>query len=438
MRGNRASSVVVLPGRRSKCHPTAIAALAVVAVLAGAAPAAKATATVASRPVTDSRGATGDYWTPARMRAARPADLVVTADGRVARPIAPAAAPAARDDAEDASGASLGAGRVNGKVFVHYEGGSQPGDFVCSATAVRSNARTAVMTAGHCVYDAQFGSGFATAWMFVPGYRGGQAPYGQWFAERLLTTDGWRSSADLRLDAGVAVVGRDEEGRGIEDVVGGRPVGFNRAREQDYTAFGYPALPNPLSVPPRVDFDGERLYTCSSQLAGSDSSAPGNGPDPIEIACDMTGGSSGGAWVGGDGSALGVTSYGYDDDPEHLYSPYFGAAVRDLYRAASGPRLICAGTPVTNLGAGGPQDYRGGAEADVFDLGGGADRAAGRGAADRACGRGGRDRLSGGPGTDRLLGGPGRDVLIGGPGRDRCDGGPGRDREISCETRGRR
>ena len=61
--------------------------------------------------------------------------------------------------------------RVHGKVFFTIVGRVQPGDYVCSATAVRLERHTLAWTAGHCVDDAEFGGGFATNWIFVPGYR---------------------------------------------------------------------------------------------------------------------------------------------------------------------------------------------------------------------------------------------------------------------------
>jgi Ca2+-binding RTX toxin-like protein len=147
----------------------------------------------------------------------------------------------------------------------------------------------------------------------------------------------------------------------------------------------------------------------------------------------MSGGSSGGGWVGADGSVIGLTSYGYAADFNHLYGPYFGSEARDLYEAASGPALRCAGEEITNLGGGGSQSISGAAEADSFRVAGGNDRVIGESGNDTACGGGGDDHLAGDAGADLLLGGHGRDVLVGGPGRDICVGGPGRDRARSCE-----
>jgi hypothetical protein len=364
------------------------------------------------------------YWTEGRMADARPAGLVLGPRGRVAR----AGAAARAIDTSAASGSFPG--NVHGKVFFTVAGGSDPGDFVCSATAVDSNRHTLVWTAGHCVNDAQFGGGFASNWIFVPGYNDGAMPFGSWAAERLFTTSAWADRQDIRQDLGAARVVRDAQGRGIEDAVGARPIEFAVSRAQRFTAFGYPAEPTLLGPM----FDGERLYACDSAVTGSDT-PPGDGPDTMRIDCDMSGGASGGGWVNASGAVNGLTSYGYTGDLFHLFGPYFGAEARALYRDASGPPLSCGGSEVTNLGGGGADDFTGGDGADTFKVLGDADRARGYGGADRACGGAGDDRLQGGDADDELRGGAGADVLDGGPGIDLCVGGPGRDRAPRCEER---
>src|SRR5215211_5805137 len=181
-----------------------------------------------------------------------------------------------------------------------------------------------------------------------------------------MTTDGWRSYANVRQDLGAAVLARDGDGRGLEDEIGAREIAFDRSRKQQYTAFGYPALPNALSTPPRLEFDGERQWSCDSPVTGSDAVQSGAGPETLQIDCDMTGGSSGGGWVNADGAVNGLVSYGYVGDGNHLYGPYFGSFARELYERASGPPLACAGRQVTNLGNTGAQTFTGTGEADVF------------------------------------------------------------------------
>lgn len=411
-----------------------------VATLAGAISASAATTGAAQgvvvKTAVDQRpAAVREYWSARRLRRARPADLAVTARGRLvraqARPLRRASGGRDIRAAVDASAASSTfPASVHGKVFFTISGGSDPGDFVCSATAVTSNQHTLAWSAGHCVNDSQFGGGFASNWTFIPGYRNGEQPFGAWPAAQLFTTTAWSETTDIRQDLGAARLVRDSSGRGIEDAVGARPIAFDRSRTQQYTAFGYPAEPT-LFEP---TFDGQRLYTCDSAVTGADS-PPGNGPETVQIDCDMSGGASGGGWVNASGAVNGLTSYGYELDFEHLYGPYFGDEAEQLYEQASGPALLCGGDQVTNLGGAGPNDFTGTDLAETFKVKGDADRARGFGGADTACGGDGDDRLKGGDGDDTLRGGDGGDVLNGGPGIDTCIGGPGRDRGPGCEQR---
>jgi hypothetical protein len=407
---------------------------------------------VATQRVAERPGEVRDYWTARRMRRAEPARLALapasSADragtAHSGKPVyAPPVEPgdpaplrtlrpgsASSVTAEDVSaGSAEFPRRVHGKVFLTLGGN----DYLCSATVVDSASHTVVWTAGHCLNGADIGEGFATNWMFVPGYREGQTPYGTWTASELLTTDRWSHDGTLRLDVGAAIVQRDSQGRGIEDVVGARGIAFNQPRSQTFDAYGFPAIdPNTPFRPP--DYDGEHLFRCRSDRVGDDAPA-GSGPETIEIGCDMTAGASGGGWVIHDRYLNSVTSYEYDYDPGHLFGPYFGSTAKRLYMEASGPRLACSGRAVTNLGGPGADDFLGDSGEDSFSLERGADRARGLAGSDSACGGGGGDGLLGGPGADRLHGQGGADLLIGGPGRDVCDGGPGHDAARGCEVR---
>jgi hypothetical protein len=198
-------------------------------------------------------------------------------------------------------------------------------------------ARDLVWTAGHCVYDpGLLGSGAATNWEFVPGYQDGRKPFGEWPASRLSTTSQWRSSGDLTggnfaFDFGAANVA-NRNGSPLEGAIGARRIAFGQPRHLLYRAFGYPAEP---------PFDGRRLYRCDSPYEGQDGTT---GPPPtMRIMCDMTPGASGGGWVVSRRRhhhrrhyVVSVTSYGYADDPGHLYGPYQGGVARQLYRSAAG------------------------------------------------------------------------------------------------------
>ena len=325
---------------------TIFASLLALAALAAAVP-AFAPAAVVTRDVAKSPAAIRDYWTQARMRAAEPAAV------EPATPPAPAPGPAEGDGAPTyvapaAPGSDAGATiergtatpgrassrrsspvldataagvRTHGKVFFTVKGGTDPGNFVCSGTAVHSRNKSLVWTAGHCVYDAETRGGKSVNFEFVPAYRAGAEPYGEWPAVELATTRRWKRDANLRYDMGAVVVARNSAGRTLQSVVGGRGIGFDQPRRQNYEVFGYPA---------ELPFTGELEYLCESPNRGADVPGGGTGPKTLRVGCDMTGGASGGGWIA-NGILLSNTSYGYGTSP-YLYGPYFSQTAKKLYK----------------------------------------------------------------------------------------------------------
>ncbi|WP_036322540.1 trypsin-like serine peptidase [Microbispora sp. ATCC PTA-5024] len=294
----------------------------------------------------------GTYWTPERMARALPIDLhgamdrTVSAVRRVGAvaagvlpPVAPpvripqAAIPAARSGPMRAaalpattSGSRWPAGgqvtRTTGRVFLTMDGV----DFVCSASAIRSANRDVVVTAGHCVKD---GAGsWAENWTFVPGYDQGRQPYGAFPARRMFVAGPWSRRGDDDYDVGMVAVSAPD-GRHLTDAVGGQEIGFDTARGQRTYGFGFPADP---------PYDGQRLLYCAGVVHGD----PQRQTRDQGMRCDLTAGASGGPWLSGFDPATGrglltsVSSFKYSNDHRTMYGPYFGAAVRDLYRAAAG------------------------------------------------------------------------------------------------------
>jgi V8-like Glu-specific endopeptidase len=341
-----------------------------------------------------------DYWTPARMRDARPIDNRLE-DPAAARRTPAAAAQDSRRTAQPADSSTY-PGRTHGKVFFTIPGF---GDFLCSGTVVRSGGRNLVLTAGHCVYD-DISRQFATNWMFAPGFRDGRKPFGEWVARHLATTAQWRSGGDLRYDVGIAVMHRDPNGRGVQDAVGARAIAFDQPRDQLYRAFGYPA---------QGRFSGGRLQRCDSPYRGADGDF--DPPRPMRIDCDMAGGSSGGGWVADGRLVVSVTSYGYECLPllpcperDRLFGPYFGPTIEALYHANHGRELRCGGRVVDHRGTGRPDELVGTPARDVMH---------GRGADDVLRGRPGNDVICGGRGDDRIFGGRGNNRIYAGTGDDR-------------------
>jgi V8-like Glu-specific endopeptidase len=277
--------------------------------------------------VTKSPGAVRAYWTPERMRQALPAALIEPG-GATTFSAGPAAAKHGSLHAVVPKPRARGV-RTAGKVF--FSKGLF--DYECSGTVVRSPSRRLVLSAGHCAYIENAignGGGYPTNWMFVPAYskRNGtvNAPFGKWAASRLEATPGWvdsvnsiTSSGDSRFDVSAAILAK-RKGKAIQDVVGARTPRFNASRQATYDAIGYPA---------EGQFNGNTEFECRSPLTQSDGSL--GQPATLGIACDMTGGSSGGGWIVKNRYIESVTSYSYNSDPNTLYGPYFGPAIKAFY-----------------------------------------------------------------------------------------------------------
>jgi V8-like Glu-specific endopeptidase len=304
---------------------------------------------IVGRAATGSRGAVTRYWTNKRMRTAVPADLVVRSkrEAQAATIGSPEGPPTQVSAVAPVKSTQTGAQRLartlsgpypytryeittpeadpyrtSGKVFFRMGAGN----YVCSATAVASENKSAVITAGHCVNDGA-GGPWATNWAFAPGYRNGAAPYGIWTAQSLHTTTEWLSQANLRYDIGAAIVSPNASGQLLTDVVGGRGIAWNQNVVQSFRSFGYPAA---------APFDGSKLFVCDANYGTTDSFVPGSGPNPIGIGCDMTGGSSGGGWLILDSIVNSVNSYKVVSQNEVMYGPYFGSAAESLYNAVRG------------------------------------------------------------------------------------------------------
>ena len=250
------------------------------------------------------------YWTPARMRAAKPVE-------RAKPGPSPAAAPAKSGAAvEIAPPYSVFPTSTNGKVFFTEKGVN----YVCSGTALASTNQSVVWTAGHCVNEGP--GAYVTNWAFVPAYRDGQRPYGTFAATRLQTTTQWQNSGDFSYDLGAATVAASGTGTLTATIGGGRQIAFNTARSQTYNSYGYPAAGK---------FNGQRLWMCSSPLYTSDTRTS---PQTLGIRCDMTGGSSGGGWIGAANAVVSVNSYGYQSLKNVMFGPYQGSVAQSLFGAA--------------------------------------------------------------------------------------------------------
>jgi hypothetical protein len=193
----------------------------------------------------------------------------------------------------------------------------------CSATAVNSENRSLVATAGHCVYDP-----FTGVWseniMFCPGYERG-CKLGIWQARDIYTTNAWFGTADFNEDMAIVLVSPNESGY-LVDVVGGQGITFNENVGLGRHAFGYPVSDRRW---PSYRYSGEDLIYCP----GTDYYAAGS----IVIGCTMTGGASGGPWISGfDSTGLGYVNGINSNKPRAkiMASPYLGEAEAGLFQTA--------------------------------------------------------------------------------------------------------
>ncbi|MEW2359990.1 peptidase [Spirillospora sp. NPDC029432] len=305
----------------------AVLALPLLAVPAQAAPASPSPAPRARTQAADEaaqKRVTG-YWTRDRMRSATPMERLFRAKKQSAKDavrrgleqVLPPSTKALPSTGDTWTGGGAVA-RTAGRVFFTYQGRNAS----CSGDAVTSANRSTVITAGHCV---KLDGAWHTNWVFVPGYKDGDRPHGTWTARQTLATPQWTATEDISYDVGAAVV-NPLDGRRLVDAVGGQGIAFNQPRRQTMYAFGYPAA---------APYDGSTLTYCSGRAINDPLLSSG-----IGLACDMTGGSSGGPWFlsfdEGTGSGIqnSVNSFKYNFLPTHMFGPYFGADAQNLYNKA--------------------------------------------------------------------------------------------------------
>ncbi len=280
------------------------------------------------------------FWTAERMRRAKPLDVRLPERGAIEASARPArieaGAPHAYPPAESSQIATASSksetvpdptvpeARVHGAIFMVTPFGLGR----CSGTSVNAPNFSVVMTAAHCIHTGgRHGRWIDFRWVFVPGYRYGQRPFGVFPAKWIDTTRRWRTTASENYDVGAAVVARNARGRLLAKAVGGAGIAWGLSPRQVFDIHGYPA---------ERPFDGETQSLCAdTPFLGHDTlSILSPGPLNLAAECEVTGGASGGGWTIGDGILNSVTNYGYTDDPKTNFGAYFGREVGRLFRRA--------------------------------------------------------------------------------------------------------
>lgn len=320
---------------RRNLRSSALASLLVSAVALLSSPSAQAAIPWTESPASVSVRQAQRFWTPARMRQARPLDAPTPVGGGLAR--AADAPPAggeglgsstdthARSDFAAVPDSTAPGFRQNGVIFISLPGGLGVGR--CSGTSVNAPNLSLVFTAGHCV-NSGFGRWFNRDWVFVPGYHDGVRPYGVFVAKWLGATVPWVNGGSENADVGAAVVSRNERGQRLGAAVGGYGIAWGLSPDQVFDVHGYPA---------EAPFDGASQRLCSgAPFLGHDlASFLWPGPLNLALSCEVTGGASGGGWTIHGDVLNSVTNYGYGDDRTTDFGAYFGGAVKALYERAS-------------------------------------------------------------------------------------------------------
>lgn len=220
----------------------------------------------------------------------------------------------------------------------------------CTGTAVQSQFRNVVATAGHCVYDTQRPGSTLDRWVFVPGYSAGTSPWGLYVGKQVAGHDDFltfndydRDYAFVNVYSGVVSSGSNEvtDVGTLVDNVGGQGLAWNQPSGSSVDVFGYPAGPHPNGTRP---YTGQTLESSSGRTTTV--KAPSVKAEQFTaVDSPFTGeGSLGSSWLLGYhksslmGYLNGITVSVADSDGNLRYdtslSPYFDGELLDVYRAA--------------------------------------------------------------------------------------------------------
>jgi V8-like Glu-specific endopeptidase len=185
--------------------------------------------------------------------------LLITAAPALADPPAPPGTPTAVSIAGEAT---------VGPIFRH---GLAAGHG-CTGSVVASPTRDLVITAAHCV------SGTAAGWLFAPGYRDGQTPYGVWTVVHAYLDPAWLSNQDPQHDyAMLQLAHQTRQGRliGVQDIAGANLLGLAPRTGATITDVAYNAGVNdrPISCTvPTYDTEHYPTFNCHGYVGGSSGS----------------------------------------------------------------------------------------------------------------------------------------------------------------------
>ena len=232
--------------------------------------------------------------------------------------------------------------RASGKLFFSENGST----FICSASLI---GKGLVVTAAHCVSD--FGTNrFYSDFRFVPGYKNGAAPYGNWTAKSVFVLAAYVQGTDTCSQRGV--VCKDDVALIVLNPQNGKYPGSSTGwYGWGYDGYGFTG--NGLTHVTQIGYpacldNGQIMERNDSQ--GMTSSANANN---TVIGSLMCGGSSGGPWLvnfgkrpnltqttsgfsSSDNIVIGVTSWGSisTGPKDQGAAPFLSTNIKNLVTAA--------------------------------------------------------------------------------------------------------
>ena len=191
-----------------------------------------------------------------------------------------------------------------------------PTSHQCSAGVISSPNGDLLVTAAHCVYDAEPEPGL----VFVPQYDSGAMPYGTWNVSAVYVAKQWSANRNPDYDVAFAVVHRTGSDTPIQDVVGADDLAVNQSYTQSTTVIGYPSSSNApiVCTNTTTQFSATQLrFDCGGYSSGTSGSPFLTHVDP-QTGLGIVDGVIGGYQAGGNASDVSYSVH-FDDSTEALY-----------------------------------------------------------------------------------------------------------------------
>lgn len=215
---------------------------------------------------------------------------------------------------------------ITGRLFFSTGSG---GYSSCTASAIVSNNKNSIWTAGHCMHGGKNG-GFYSNFVFAPGYDE-TAPWGFWPLRRGIVSSAWADDSDFLWGdvAGGIVAAPEVEYGNLQDWTGAFGYRFNGDADiDDVTSLGYPA--DGYNRTSADLHEGAKPMYCHGNAVDAGNWNPLD--NRLKLACDMGGGASGGPMIinfGVNSQIVGTNSHRLADNnnqwvENYLYSSNHG------------------------------------------------------------------------------------------------------------------